>query len=232
MLRNIGTFFLITILLFSFSTCSISWASYDNFTETVLPLNALTIIEKNENSLWDEFAMLSLLPYVVFHENNAVYVSPIIYDCNDLPTQYLLEDWLNYCSQYGGLDTLLTVGDVSHVPSVMANHVVSFKLEDPLTFSLDVAERLWIYSDKAVIALINETISNGSSSEIMFSGSLASPVMEWVEAALAFSSLTSGEGMRREALSNVLMRTLMDLSIQKTMKDTITTVAYIVSMLQ
>ncbi len=72
----------------------------------------------------------------------------------------------------------LTVGDVSHVPSVMANHVVSFKLEDPLTFSLDVAERLWIYSDKAVIALINETISNGSSSEIMFSGSLASPAME------------------------------------------------------
>ncbi|HDM23709.1 MAG TPA: cell wall-binding repeat-containing protein [Candidatus Bathyarchaeota archaeon] len=178
MLRITKVSFLIIILVCSFSAYSISWTSYGDSAETVLPLNVLTIIENNEHSLWDEFAMLSLIPYVVFHENNAVYVSPIVYDCNNLPTQYLLEDWLNYCSQYGGLDTLLTVGNISHIHSMPANHVISFKLEDPLTFSLDVAEKLWTYSDEAVIALINEIAFNDSSSEIMFSGSLTSPVLE------------------------------------------------------
>ncbi len=144
----------------------------------VAPLNALTIVENVENSLWDEYAILSLLPLTVFSLDDTLYVSPIVYDSDKLPTRYLIEDWTSYCSSYGGLDTLFTVGDVDLQSLPDAHRSFHFDLADPCSLSLEVAKRVWRYSEKAVLALINNTVFTGDAVEISFSGVLNSTPME------------------------------------------------------
>ena len=144
----------------------------------IVPLSSLTIVENIEDSIWDEYAILTLLPLTVFNIDGTLYVSPIVYDSDRLPTRYLVEDWISYCSNYNGLDTLFTVGDVHLQPLPDAHMSFNFDLEDPCSLSLEVVRRVWRYSEKAILALINDSISVGDIVEKSFTGVLNSTPIE------------------------------------------------------
>jgi len=109
------------------------------------PIAQTFIVENDPESNMDEYAYIAAVPAANFYEDGNRYVSPIIYQGDETPTnwfgtvddttQYLIDDWDEYLDRHG---------------MVATQHQLS---NDPIEAASDIATQNWVSSDKAVVVI-------------------------------------------------------------------------------
>ncbi|MHA1581592.1 MAG: hypothetical protein ACTSYM_03705, partial [Candidatus Baldrarchaeia archaeon] len=94
------------------SNGSFSVKDYD-VNSTFVPLRRIFIISSNESSYIDEFAFLATLPLSVFHHENSVYVSPILFSDLTIAEENLLGDWVSYIKRHSNVSYIVSIGSLS-----------------------------------------------------------------------------------------------------------------------
>ncbi len=145
----------------------VSWKPY-------IPMKRTTFIQFDPEKYLDDYAYLAAVPTSVFYDKNTdqLFASPLLFYEDPFKStirkersmntrqgiDYFMEDWLGYCQ--GSLDSLLYI----NVPNSSKNHLgdwpststKSIHSMNPYQLASSLALNDWSYSDKAVIAVINE----------------------------------------------------------------------------
>lgn len=124
-----------------------------NVNETFIPLQRIFIISTNESSYADEFAFLATLPLAVFHHENSVYVSPILFSDLAIAEENLLKDWVSYTERHGNISCIIGIGSISLDDQKKIQEIV----EKPIYPSFPMND---LYALSAKLALLDWTNSN------------------------------------------------------------------------
>jgi VCBS repeat-containing protein len=106
------------------------------------------------------YNFLASIPMTVFHHNNKVYQSLIISDhTDDEPTKYIMDDWKTYLDEWGGVQHINFIGEVSDFKKeeIMDLYEVGWEetsniTGDPIKVANEIALHDWRYSSTVVIA--------------------------------------------------------------------------------
>ena len=136
-----------------------------NVNNAFVPLKRIFIISSNESSYIDEFAFLAALPLSVFHHENSVYVSPILFSDLTIAEENLLGDWVSYIKRHSNISYIVSIGSLSLDDQKRLHQIVeapiypSFPLSDLCALSADLASLDWKNSTIAVLTPIPENLS-------------------------------------------------------------------------
>jgi len=139
------------------------------------PFSALTLVGMDKESYIDDFAYLASVPTAVFREKDSLYSSPILFYeppykgsekemtlNSNQGLGYFLEDWLTVNN--GSLDTIQYINmpdelEGIQLPSSENSSEIKIKNKDIYALSSEIALKNWEYSDKAVIAVVEDDFS-------------------------------------------------------------------------
>jgi len=136
-----------------------------NVNNAFVPLKRIFIISSNESSYVDEFAFLAALPLSVFHHENSVYVSPILFSDLTMEEENLLGDWVSYVKRHSNISYIVSIGSLSLDDKKRLHQIVeapiypSFPLSDLCALSADLASLDWKNSTIAVLTPVPENLS-------------------------------------------------------------------------
>jgi len=136
-----------------------------NVNNAFVPLKRIFIISSNESSYIDEFAFLAALPLSVFHHENSVYVSPILFSDLTMEEENLLGDWVSYVKRHSNISYIVSIGSLSLDDKKRLHQIVeapiypSFPLNDLCALSADLASLDWKNSTIAVLTPVPENLS-------------------------------------------------------------------------
>ncbi|MHA1832601.1 MAG: hypothetical protein ACTSV7_01305, partial [Candidatus Baldrarchaeia archaeon] len=146
------------------SNASFSVKDY-NANSTFVPLRRIFVISSNKSSYIDEFAFLAALPLSVFHHENSVYVSPILFSDLTIAEENLLGDWVSYVKRHSNVSYIVSIGSLSLDDEKRLHQIVeapiypSFPLSDLCALSADLASLDWKNSTIAVLTPVPENLS-------------------------------------------------------------------------
>ncbi len=139
----------------------------------VLPIEKVTLVNYDEETLLDDYAYLAGVPSSVFKEKNNLYSNPLLfyqdkYDINEEKEttldarqglDYFMEDWMSYCN--GKLDQMTLI----NIPKEKVNQWDAkdyniIKSDNPYDISAEIALQDWSYNNEAVLAVIEEEFNN------------------------------------------------------------------------
>nr|MDO8044061.1 hypothetical protein [Candidatus Baldrarchaeota archaeon] len=146
------------------SNASFSVKDY-NANSTFVPLRRIFVISSNKSSYIDEFAFLAALPLSVFHHENSVYVSPILFSDLTIAEENLLRDWASYVKRHSNVSYIVSIGSLSLDDEKRLHQIVeapiypSFPLSDLCALSADLASLDWKNSTIAVLTPVPENLS-------------------------------------------------------------------------
>ncbi|MEX2703266.1 MAG: hypothetical protein Q6368_009410, partial [Candidatus Baldrarchaeota archaeon] len=146
------------------SNASFSVKDY-NANSTFVPLRRIFVISSNKSSYIDEFAFLAALPLSVFHHENSVYVSPILFSDLTIAEENLLRDWVSYVKRHSNVSYIVSIGSLSLDDEKRLHQTVeapiypSFPLNDLCALSADLASLDWKNSTIAVLTPVPENLS-------------------------------------------------------------------------
>ncbi|MCD6514144.1 MAG: hypothetical protein J7L07_04395 [Candidatus Odinarchaeota archaeon] len=135
-----------------------------NAIDTEKYIKQITFIERNPNTIMDEYAYLAAVPNSIIYDSDGIkYISPILYGMSDIE-QYYLEDWASYLNGWPGTTIIHLVGDYS--PDFKSNVLSYFEessyreysSSDAIQFAKDIAISNWINSSYAVLAPIDASL--------------------------------------------------------------------------
>jgi len=125
-------------------------------------LNRIFIIEDNENSFVDDFALLATIPANVFLDSNGTIIKgPIIKSDIDEGTEFFLSEWKEYCDNFGGVSQAVVIGDISKEKRILLEKLLDQRIIPRIEFNdvFSLANKIavfdWTNSDTAVIAVID-----------------------------------------------------------------------------
>jgi len=138
----------------------------------VVPMEKVTFVNYDENTLIDDYSYLAALPTAVFYNrvDKRIFSNPLIFYQDEYQEEldkerslnarqginYFMEDWMSY--SYKQLDkmTLINVPKSKLDPSWKAKEYEIIEEDNPYKIASQIAIRDWSYSDNAVIAVIGE----------------------------------------------------------------------------
>ena len=135
---------------------------------SVVPMKKVTFVNFDDETLVDDYAYLAAVPTAIFENENKLFSHPLLFyqdeyepdDEKELSLNarsgidYFMEDWEDYCYRLDQM-TLINVpkNKVDHWKS---NDLITIESDNPFDIASDIAFQDWAYSDKAVIAVIEE----------------------------------------------------------------------------
>jgi hypothetical protein len=161
------------------STDGIWPPSYDE----VVFLPRVNVVHMTDENTDNEYNFLTTIPMSIFYYGGAVYQSLLTTDqTSDMPTQYIIDDWKTYLSEWGGATDINFIGDVpEEVKTALINEYgisldhVSNISGTPLSIANQIATHDWINSDYVIIVpYVNTVISESDIESISNGASLAS----------------------------------------------------------
>ena len=135
----------------------------------VVPMEKVTFVNFDEESLVDDYAYLACVPTAVFRDQEQLFSHPLLFyqetiDDDDIEHRildtypgicYFMEDYLSYC--YGELDEMTIINvDENEVKQWDAKHIKSISADDPYEVAGKIALHDWSYAKDAVVAVIEE----------------------------------------------------------------------------
>lgn len=138
----------------------------------VVPMEKVTFVNYDENTLIDDYSYLAALPTAIFYNrvDKCIFSNPLIFYQDEYQEEldkerslnarqginYFMEDWMSY--SYKQLDkmTLINVPKSKLDPSWKAKEYEIIEEDNPYKIASQIAIRDWSYSDNAVIAVIGE----------------------------------------------------------------------------
>jgi len=159
-------------------------------------LPRLNVVHVDEGDTDTQYGFLAGVPMTIFHYDSKVYQSLLITDqTTDMPTQYIIDDWEMYLTDWGGATDINFIGDVSDdVKNAVINQYgvddehVSSITGTPIAIANQIAIHDWSYSDYVVIAPYLEMLT---SDEDIESISNAASIASLYNAPLLFSEPSS-----------------------------------------
>jgi len=139
-----------------FNELSLVKASGKN--ETFVPLQRIFVVSTNESSYIDEFAFLATLPLAIFHHENSVYVSPILFSTFSAAEENLLKDWTSYLEKNGNVSHIIGIGSLSLDEEKKIHQIIetpiypSFPADNLYTLSAKLALLDWTNSNYIILA--------------------------------------------------------------------------------
>ena len=143
--------------------------------KSVVPMEKVTFVNYDEESILDDYAYLAAVPTAVFNDKDKLFSNPLLFYQDEYLMRedkerslnarqgidYFMEDWMEYCN--GQLDqmTLINVPK-EKVGQWRAKDYTIIEGDDPYTIASDIALHDWSYSDNAVIAVIDEQFDESS----------------------------------------------------------------------
>ncbi len=141
--------------------------SYTN----VVPMEKVTFVNFDEETLIDDYAYLASVPTAVFkdQQKDRLFSHPLLFyqdklDYNDekyriLDTypgiEYFMEDYISYCN--GKLDEITLINlDEKKVSQWETNKITKISSDNPYDLAGDIVLNDWSYSKDAVVAVIDE----------------------------------------------------------------------------
>ena len=138
----------------------------------VVPLRKVTFVNFDKDSYIDDYAYLAAVPTTVFYDKDMdrLFSYPLLYYTDPYPVKedkerslnarpgidYFMEDWMSYCN--GRLDQMVLINvDKSKVKQWPARDVVEIRGNNSYEIAAKLALNDWSYSDKAVVAVIDES---------------------------------------------------------------------------
>ncbi|MEF8878758.1 MAG: cell wall-binding repeat-containing protein, partial [Candidatus Thermoplasmatota archaeon] len=164
----IGVFLPVTTAEKSFGTDK-GYDTGPSYTNTK-PLKRATFINADDQSLVDDYAYMAGVPASTFKNKDTLYSHPLLfyrdnYDAkedkyrslNDRKgLDYFMEDWMSYCN--GQMDQVTTVNvPKNKVDQWNAKDYKIIEGNNIYKLGKDIALQDWSYSDKAVIAVADES---------------------------------------------------------------------------
>ena len=140
--------------------------------QELAPFSAATLVAMDKESYVDDFAYLAAVPTAVFAEGDKLYSSPVLFyeepysgSEKELTLNanqgigYFMEDW--HTVNGGSLETIQYINmptDVEGVEMVAAGGGTQLIIQGDNIFELsaDIATSNWEYSDKAVVAVVDD----------------------------------------------------------------------------
>ncbi|MFW6120907.1 MAG: hypothetical protein ACOC80_08410, partial [Petrotogales bacterium] len=137
--------------------------------ESVIPLKKATFVKYDDKSYLDDFAFLASVPTTVFNDGKQLFSSPLLfyqdqveYDKEKKKTlnaklgiDYFMQDWISFCGYR--LDQILGINiEKNKLKEWSASEYINIEGTDPYEISTQIALNDWSYTDKAVIAVIDE----------------------------------------------------------------------------
>jgi len=138
---------------------------------SVIPIKKTTFVGFDEDSYLDDYAYLAGVPTAVFNDGDKLYSHPLLFYQDELDIEeereltldarkgidYFMEDWMSYCN--GKLDqmTLINVPKNKMDSSWKAKEYTVIQNNSPCDIAAELALDEWSYSDKAVIAVIQDS---------------------------------------------------------------------------
>ena len=138
----------------------------------VVPIEKITFVNYDENTLLDDYSYLAAVPTAVFYEkqNKRIFSHPLLFFQDEYQVtqdkdrslnarqgiDYFMEDWMSY--SYGQLDkmTLINVPQSKIDTSWKAKEYEIINEDSPFKIASQIAIKDWSYSEDAVIAVIKE----------------------------------------------------------------------------
>ena len=137
--------------------------------KAVVPVKKATFVNYDENSYLDDYAYLASVPTTVFHDDEHIISSPLLFYQDNLELEeekqktldarvgidYFMEDWSAFCGYH--LDQIIGINvEQEKVDQWHASDYVTIEGQTPYDLSSQIALHDWSYSDHAVLAVINE----------------------------------------------------------------------------
>ncbi len=135
----------------------------------LVPVEKVTMVRYDEESLIDDYSYLAAIPSSIFLHQDKLISNPLLFYQDEYVftenkertfnarqgLNYFMEDWMEYCN--GELDqkTLINI-DKQKTKEWNAKETKEITGEDPYKISSDIALEEWSYSNKAVVAVIDE----------------------------------------------------------------------------
>jgi hypothetical protein len=129
-----------------------------------VPLRRIGFVANDPNSYLDEFSYIAAVPTSVFTDvdTGTRYISPLILGEGSDAETWLVEDWIKYLNEDGGLTQAISIGDFTDSSILEIQELIGAKIFPRFSgaTSADVAAQLavaeWTSSATAVFALANE----------------------------------------------------------------------------
>jgi hypothetical protein len=141
----------------------VSWNS-------VVPIKKATFVEFDDESFIDDYSYLAAIPTAVFYEDDKLFSHPLLYyqeplnigdDYKEITLDartginYFMEDWIDYCDNKLDKITSINVAK-SKLDQWRSRNYTEIQGENPYDIANQVALNDWVFSDNAVIAVIDE----------------------------------------------------------------------------
>lgn len=141
--------------------------------QSVIPIKKTTFVKYDDESLLDDYAYLACVPTSVFSYENQLLSSPLMFYQEDLEyedekektlnaysgIEYFMEDWMSFCG--GNLDQLIGINiEKQDIDEWEANQYLFINEDNPYDLASKIALNDWSYSNKAVVAVIEEDFEN------------------------------------------------------------------------
>jgi hypothetical protein len=138
--------------------------SYTN----VIPTKKTTFVAIDNDNLYDDYAYLAAVPTAVFNSEGKLVSHPLLFYQDKIKDEdekyksmdayvgidYFMQDWIGYC---GKLDEMILINvDESKVSKWKSNNYFTINSDSPFDIASQLALHDWKYSDRAVVAVINE----------------------------------------------------------------------------
>ena len=136
----------------------------------LVPTKEVTFVNFDKESYLDDYAYLAAVPTSVFNEGNNLVSHPLLYFQEKLDyeddkyrildaydgIEYFMEDWMNYSKSELDQMTLINVPKQKINSEWDARDYVNIDSGSPFDIANELALQDWSYSDKAVVAVIEE----------------------------------------------------------------------------
>jgi hypothetical protein len=146
-------------------------------------LPRVNVVHVDNGDTDTEYNFLTTIPMTIFHYQGKVYQSLLTTDqTTDKPTQYIIDDWETYLSEWGGATDINFIGDVPEDVKtalidqygVSQDHVSNIG-GTPLAIANQIATHDWKHSDYVILApYLNPVVSESDIESISNAASIAS----------------------------------------------------------
>ena len=148
--------------------------SYTN----VVPIEKITFVNYDEESLLDDYAYLASVPTAVFKDQNPdenrLFSHPLLFYKDELELDedkektldsrvgidFFMEDWMSYCNKKLDQITLINLPESKLHEDWDAREIISIDNNNPYDIASNLALKEWSYSENAVVAVIDEEFKN------------------------------------------------------------------------
>jgi len=146
----------------------VSWKPYT-------PLKRTTFVQLDKECYLDDYAFLAAVPTSVFYDKNEdrIFTNPLMFfedkfNPDELKERslntrqgidYFMEDWMGYSKGYLDKMTLINVPKQKIDNNWKAKNITTIESDDPYELASQISLNEWSFTDKAVVAVIEDEVS-------------------------------------------------------------------------